>query len=82
MRPKKQEKPLVAYLSEEELSVLLKQPNPMILHELRDLALMSLLYDTGARVQELVDLTLGDIRLTHPAIVILTGKGQKVDRYR
>ena len=33
MRPKKQEKPLVAYLSEEELSVLLKQPNPMILHE-------------------------------------------------
>ena len=77
MRPKKQEKPLVAYLSEEELSVLLKQPNPMILHELRDLALMSLLYDTGARVQELVDLTLGDIRLTHPAMVILTGKGQK-----
>lgn len=77
MRPKKQEKPLVAYLSEEELSVLLKQPNPIILHELRDLALMSLLYDTGARVQELVDLTLGDIRLTHPAMVILTGKGQK-----
>ena len=77
MRPKKQEKPLVAYLSEEELSVLLKQPNPMILHELRDLALMSLLYDTGARVQELVDLTLGDIRLAHPAMVILTGKGQK-----
>lgn len=72
----------MAYLSEEELSVLLKQPNPMILHELRDLALMSLLYDTGARVQELVDLTLGDIRLAHPAMVILTGKGQKVDRYR
>lgn len=59
MRPKKQEKPLVAYLSEEELSVLLKQPNPMILHELRDLALMSLLYDTGARVQELVEPHIG-----------------------
>ena len=67
----------VILLRFENISVLLKQPNPMILHELRDLALMSLLYDTGARVQELVDLTLGDIRLTHPAMVILTGKGQK-----
>ena len=77
MRPKKQRKALVAYLSEEELSVLLRQPNPTIPQELRDLALISLLYDTGARVQELIDLTLGDIRLTHPAMVILTGKGRK-----
>lgn len=77
MRPKKQEKPLVAYLTEAELSVLLQQPDPMIPKELRDLALMSLLYDTGARVQELVDLTLGDVRLTYPAMVILTGKGRK-----
>ena len=77
MRPKKEEKTLIPYLTEDELSVLLQQPDPRFPKELRDLALMSLLYDTGARVQELVDLTLGDVRLTYPAMVILTGKGRK-----
>lgn len=45
---------------------------------LRDLTLLALLYDSGARVQELVDLRLKDVRLTHPPMVILTGKGRKV----
>lgn len=40
--------------------------------------LLALLYDSGARVQELVDLRLKDVRLTHPPMVILTGKGRKV----
>ena len=40
--------------------------------------LLSLLYDTAARVQELVDLRVGDIRLETPAHVRLTGKGRKV----
>ena len=39
--------------------------------------MLSLLYDTGARVQEVVDLTLGDIRLSSPTVVRLTGKGNK-----
>ena len=77
MRPKKQEKVLMTFLTEEQLTVLLKQVDPMNAKGLRDLTLMSLLYDSGARVQELTDLTLGDVRLTHPAMVVLTGKGRK-----
>lgn len=36
-----------------------------------------LLYDTGARVQEIIDLIVTDIRFVSPAIVRLTGKGRK-----
>ncbi len=43
----------------------------------RDLALLSLLYDSGARVQELADLTVASIRLEAPAQVTLLGKGNK-----
>ena len=40
--------------------------------------MLSLLYDTGARVQELVDLTAGDVRLDPPPQVRLMGKGRKM----
>jgi site-specific recombinase XerD len=38
---------------------------------------MCLLYDSGARVQELADLKVGDIRTASPSTVKLTGKGNK-----
>ena len=62
----------------ENLSLLLSQPDASTRQGLRDLTLLALLYDSGARVQELVDLRLKDVRLTHPPMVILTGKGRKV----
>jgi len=40
--------------------------------------LLSVLCDTGARVQELIDLTAGDVRLETPAQVRILGKGRKV----
>ena len=43
----------------------------------RNLTLLSVLYDSGARVQELVDLKVGDVRLDDPPILTLTGKGRK-----
>lgn len=77
MRPKKHEKPVIPFLTEEELKALLAKPDPSTRHGLRDLTLLSLLYDSGARVQEITDLKLKDIRLTNPAMVTLTGKGRK-----
>ena len=77
MRPKKHEKPVIPLLTEEELKALLTQPDPSTRHGLRDLTLLSLLYDSGARVQEITDLKLKDIRLTNPAMATLTGKGRK-----
>ena len=77
LRPKKHEKPVIPFLTEEELKALLAQPDPSTRHGLRDLTLLSLLYDSGARVQEITDLELKDIRLANPAMVTLTGKGRK-----
>ena len=39
--------------------------------------MLAFLYDSGARVQELIDLTRKDIRLDDPAVVCLHGKGRK-----
>ena len=67
----------VRYLSIEELKALLAQPDLTRSEGRRDAVLLSLLYDTGARCQELIDLSVRDVRLASPAQVCLTGKGRK-----
>jgi integrase/recombinase XerD len=69
--------PPVHYLSREGLTALLAQPDLTSRRGLRDAALLSLLYDSGARVKELVDLCVRDVRLDAPAQIRLTGKGRK-----
>jgi site-specific recombinase XerD len=41
-----------------------------------DAVLLSVLYDTGARVQELIGLSAGDVRLDPPAQLRFLGKGR------
>ena len=67
----------VGYLSEDETKTLLAMPDTKTHKGRRDQALLTLLYDSGARVQELADLRVGDVRLEFPAQVKLTGKGRK-----
>ena len=43
MRPKKHKKPLVAFLTEEQIEILFSQPDTSTLRGIRDLALMVLL---------------------------------------
>ncbi|MGP4074016.1 tyrosine-type recombinase/integrase [Piscibacillus sp. B03] len=74
---KKREQKTVEFLSQECLKSILKQPDTSRKKDRRDLALMATLYDTGARVQELIDIKIRDVRLTKPATIILTGKGNK-----
>src|SRR5256885_11006672 len=71
-------RPTVAYLSKEELAATLAQPDPRTPDGRRDAVLLSVLYDTGARVQELVDLSVGDVRFDAPAQIRLLGKGRKM----
>jgi integrase/recombinase XerD len=47
------------------------------LQGVRDYAMMMTLYNSGARVQELCDLKMKDLRLVKPYMVTVTGKGQK-----
>jgi site-specific recombinase XerD len=65
------------YLTLEGLESILSQPNQGTRNGFRDLALMTLMYDSGARVQEIADLTVADLRLDEPSTVRLSGKGQK-----
>jgi len=75
---KKKEHKSVNYLSENVLKDLLARPNQADKYGIRDTALLCLLYDSGARVQEIIDLSLLDIRLETLATVRLLGKGRKV----
>lgn len=74
---KKAKKKMMNYLSLDGIKLLLSMPNTGMMAERRNLALLTLLYDTGARVQEIIDLTPSSVRLDEPATVKLIGKGNK-----
>ena len=67
----------VEYLTLDGMKILLAKPDQRTIEGRRDLVLLSLLYESGARVQELADLKAGDIRTAYPATIKLTGKGNK-----
>lgn len=77
---KKAKKTVVEYLTPEAMKLLLEQPDKRTPQGRRDLTLISVLYDTGARVQELIDLRVCDVTLHDPAVITLTGKGDKIRR--
>jgi len=74
---KKTKKISVQYITLDAMKSLLEKPDKMTKDGRKDMVLLSLLYDSGARVQELADLTVGDIRTTTPSTIKLTGKGDK-----
>jgi site-specific recombinase XerD len=69
---------LVNSLSEEDLKKIFKQPNTHKKSERRDLTLLVIMYDTGARVDEIIKLHCKDIRIESPSVVTLHGKGNKI----
>lgn len=68
----------VDYLTEEQMNKLINLPPTDTLPGLRHCIIMCLLYDTGARVQELCDLKIEDINLGNNPTVKLHGKGSKI----
>lgn len=69
--------PAPCYLDPKEVEAILAQPDRTTLEGLRDHALLSFLYNSGARIQEALDLTPKAIRFETPNCVRLYGKGRK-----
>ena len=75
---KKTESKVLNYLNIDGMKLLLQQPDTQKTKGLRDLALLSLMYESAARVQEIIDLTPASLFITNkPYRVILHGKGNK-----
>ena len=74
---KKCAKTIVPFLTGDEMRILLSMPNPSTKTGARDMVLLAVLYDSAARVQEIIDLKAKDLRLDKPAVMALHGKGNK-----
>jgi integrase/recombinase XerC len=72
----RQEKPLPSFLSEEEMAEFLDLPRSDKPLDLRDRAALELLYATGIRVSELVDIDLEDLNFAE-RLIRVRGKGKK-----
>jgi len=70
-------RPVLGYLSADELETLLSQVDRSTRKGKRDYLTLALLYDTGARIQELLDLKPADFHLLSPSFVRILGKGRK-----
>ncbi|MDB5154719.1 MAG: integrase [Mucilaginibacter sp.] len=77
IKVKRQEKRSVNYLTVDAIKFLLEQIPTNNRIGRRNLALIALMYDSGARVQEMIDLSPFSLRLDKPSHITLHGKGNK-----
>ena len=68
----------VEYMSEEAVRVLLAEPDATTRLGLRDRMMLIFFYDTGARIQEVLNVRICDLKLDSTPKVVLHGKGNKV----
>jgi integrase/recombinase XerD len=74
---KRFEKPLLGFLSRDETRALLAAPNTNSWFDQRDRILLAILYNTGARVSELIGIRVSDVTFDEVPCVRLHGKGRK-----
>ena len=73
---KRFERPMLGFLSRDEMLAIIGKPGPSWTSQ-RDHLLLHMLYNTGARVSEIIGVRLGDVVLDGAACVHLHGKGRK-----
>ncbi len=74
---KRFERAAVGHLTREQMQLLLDMPDASTVAGLRDRVLLTLMYNTGARVSEIAALRVGDLRLDTGGSVNIHGKGRK-----
>ena len=67
----------LGHLSGDEVKVLLGEPGTASPRDTRDTVLLAVAYDTAARVQELCDLDVADVRQAKPTTLTIHGKESK-----
>lgn len=75
--PKRFQRPLVAFLSRDEIQALLGAPDEVTWSGRRDRAMFATCYNVGARVSEIISIRIGDVSLNQSPHVSLHGKGRK-----
>jgi integrase/recombinase XerD len=73
---KRFERPMLGFLSREEMLAVIGQPGLGWVSQ-RDCLLLALMYNTGARVSEVIGVKVSDVVLDAAACVHLRGKGRK-----
>lgn len=74
---KRFDRPMVGFLSRPEISAILEAPDRLSWAGQRDRALLSMMYNTGARVSEMIGMRCRDVVLEGQPAVHLRGKGRK-----
>jgi integrase/recombinase XerD len=67
----------VDYLEDDEIAAMLRAVSGEQRRQLRHRALLLISFNTGARVQEVLDIRADDLQLDRPTFVRLRGKGRK-----
>lgn len=75
--PKRFDRPVLGFLSREEIEALLDAPDRTTWSGQRDAVLFATLYNTGARVSEITTLRVADVLLDRASALQLHGKGRK-----
>lgn len=73
----KTERHNIEYMSENAVKLILSMPDITTQTGIRDQFLMIMLYDTGARIQELLSLKIKDLYISKTPTISVTGKGNK-----
>ena len=75
--PKRFDRPVVGFLSHQEIRALLDAPDRTTWSGQRDAVLFAVLYNSGARVSEVIGLRVADVLVDRESALRLHGKGRK-----
>lgn len=75
IKNKKVPNKMISYFSEDEIKIMINYLNKC--KDLKKLTMICVLYETGARVSEFINIKLEDLKLSDNASITLYGKGNK-----